>query len=84
MPVNLFDASFYRAANSDLASFTDTQALSHFQNYGLAEGRAFSPFANLNFYRSSNSDLVNFSNQQAFDHLQNNGVAEGRRFRSCL
>ncbi len=80
MPVNLFNANFYRAANVDLANFSDAQAESHFQNYGLNEGRAFSPFVNLNFYRSSNSDLANISNQQAFNHLQNNGVAEGRSF----
>ena len=80
MSVNLFNANFYRAANSDLASLSDAQALSHFQNYGLNEGRAFSPFANLNFYRSSNADLAGFNNQQAFTHLQNNGVREGRSF----
>lgn len=77
---NLFDANFYRAANSDLRNFSDSQALSHFQTYGLNEGRAFSPFANLNFYRSSNSDLANFNNSQLFEHLQNYGIGEGRRF----
>lgn len=46
MPVNLFDANFYRAANADLTGLNDAQALSHFQNYGLDEGRAFSPFVN--------------------------------------
>ena len=82
MAVNLFDANFYRAANSDLRNFSDAQALSHFQNYGLNEGRAFSPFVNLNFYRSSNQDLANLglSNRQLFDHLQNYGVKEGRSF----
>ena len=58
MTANLFNPSFYRAANSDLSSFSDAQALSHFQTYGLDEGRAFSPFVALNFYRSSNSDLA--------------------------
>lgn len=83
MSVNLFDANFYRAANPDLASLNDTQALSHFQTSGLEEGRAFSPFANLNFYRSSNPDLAAVglnTNRQLYDHLQNSGVAEGRRF----
>ena len=80
MAVNLFDANFYRAANPDLASLNDAEALSHFQNYGLNENRPFSAFANLNFYRASNSDLASFNNQQAFDHLQNFGVAEGRPF----
>lgn len=80
MPVNLFDANFYRAANPDLAGLDDAQALSHFQTYGLNEGRAFSPFADLNFYRSNNPDLASFNNQQLYEHLQNYGVAEGRRF----
>lgn len=80
MAVNLFDANFYRAANVDLASFNNAQALSHFQTYGLNEGRSFSQFVDLNFYRSSNSDLAGFSNQEAFNHLQNYGVAEGRNF----
>jgi hypothetical protein len=43
MTANLFNPNFYRAANSDLSSFSDAQALSHFQTYGLDEGRAFSP-----------------------------------------
>lgn len=80
MSVNLFDAKFYRAANSDLVNMSDAQAQAHFQTYGLNEGRQFSPFANLNFYRSSNSDLNNLSNKQLFEQLQNSGVAEGRKF----
>ncbi len=80
MPTNLFNTNFYRASNPDLVSFNDAQAASHFQNYGLNEGRTFSPFVNLNLYRASNSDLASFSNRQVFEHLQNYGVAEGRRF----
>jgi len=83
MAVNLFDANFYRAANRDLAAAgltTDTQVFSHFQNYGLNEGRAFSQFVDLKFYRSSNADLSGFNNKQLFDHLQNFGVREDRHF----
>ncbi|MBW4588836.1 SBBP repeat-containing protein [Aetokthonos hydrillicola Thurmond2011] len=83
MTANLFNASFYRAANSDLKNLTDAQALAHFQNYGLNEGRTFSPFVDLNFYRASNPDLEKAgikTNKQLFDHLQKSGVAEGRRF----
>jgi len=80
MTVNLFDANFYRAANSDLAGFNDSQAWSHFQNYGLNEGRLFNPLVDLSVYRSSNSDLANFSNRQLYEHLSNYGVAEGRCF----
>ena len=35
---NVFDASFYRAANSDKACLNDAQALSHFQTFSLNEG----------------------------------------------
>lgn len=80
MSVNLFDANFYRAANPDLAILNDTQALSHFQTYGLEEGRNFSPLVDFNFYRASNADIASYNNHQAYEHLQNYGVAEGRRF----
>ncbi|MBD0386338.1 MAG: hypothetical protein ICV54_07380 [Nostoc sp. C3-bin3] len=79
----VFDANFYSAANPDLAIAgltTETQLLSHFQTFGLNEGRSFSPLINFNFYRASNSDLANLNNSQLLDHLQNNGVAEGRSF----
>lgn len=77
---SVFDANFYRAANSDLAGLNDAQALSHFQAYGLNEGRSFSPLINLNFYRASNSDLAKLNNSQLLNHLENHGVAEGRSF----
>ncbi|KAF3888579.1 MULTISPECIES: PPC domain-containing protein [Nostocales] len=80
MAVNLFDANYYRAANLDLAGLNNEQLLSHFQNFGLKEGRSFSPLVNLNFYRASNSDLASMSNQQLFSHLENYGLREGRRF----
>ncbi len=83
MAINLFDANFYRTANPDLAAAgltTDSQLASHFQNYGLNEGRRFSLFADINFYRASNSDLESFNNRQLYDHLQKNGVREGRQF----
>lgn len=83
MSVNIndvFDANFYRAANPDLAGMNDAQALSHFQAYGLNEGRSFSPLIDLSFYRASNSDLANLNNSQLLNHLENSGVAEGRSF----
>lgn len=79
MAVTLFDASFYRAANPDLRG--NSQALqSHFESYGLNEGRAFSPLVDLNFYRASNSDLNSLSNRDLYEHLREYGVKEGRRF----
>jgi len=46
-------------------NFNDAQALSHFQNYGLNEGRTFSPFVNLKFTWKQLLDLANFNNQQS-------------------
>ena len=80
---NVFDASFYSAANPDLAKAgltTDAQLLSHFQAYGLNEHRQFSPLVDLSFYRASYSDLANFTDSQLLNHLENYGVAEGRIF----
>ncbi len=77
---NVFDANFYRAANSDLAGLNDAQALSHLQAYGLTEHRQFSPLADLSFYRASYSDLADFTDSQLLNHLENYGVAEGRIF----
>ena len=77
---NIFDANFYRDANHDLANATDAQALSHFQTYGLNEGRVFSPLIDLNFYKASNPDLAKMTNSQLLSHLENYGVAEGRAF----
>lgn len=79
MAVNLFNANYYKAANSDLAGLNDEQLVSHFQNYGLKEGRQFSPIVNLYFYRASNSDLAGMDNQQLYEHLSNYGISEGRR-----
>jgi uncharacterized protein YkwD len=78
--LNLFDANFYRSANSDLRNYSDADARSHFQNYGLNEGRLFSPFVDLGFYRASNPELGLSTNKQAFEDLSNYGVAEGRKF----
>jgi hypothetical protein len=85
MVANVFDAAYYRFANPDLAAAgltTDEQLRNHFLNFGANEGRAFSPFINLNYYRISNPDLGLAgitTNRQAFDHLQQYGVDEGRR-----
>ncbi|HEY9851490.1 MAG TPA: alkaline phosphatase D family protein [Leptolyngbyaceae cyanobacterium] len=84
MTVNLFDPNFYRVANPDLVGLNDTEALSHFQNFGLNENRLFSPFVDLNFYKADNSDLASFNNSQLFNHLQTNGIREGRKFSALV
>lgn len=84
MPINFFDVSYYRSANSDLTGLTDAQALSHFQKFGLDEGRVFSPYADLSFYRAGSSDLTGLTNRQLYEHLSNYGVAEGRKFSAIV
>ena len=83
MTVNLLDLDYYRQVNPDLANFTDEQATQHFFDFGLREGRDFSPIVDLDLYKAANPDLaaVGFTEKrQFFDHLANFGVAEGRLF----
>jgi hypothetical protein len=83
MAVNLFDANFYRANNPDLAGFDDAQALQHLLEFGLNEGRMFSPFVDLDIYQANNPDLGAAgltTNRQLYDHLSTFGAAEGRTF----
>ncbi|AFY58283.1 uncharacterized protein with SCP/PR1 domains [Rivularia sp. PCC 7116] len=84
MPVNLFDADFYRSANLDLSGLTDSQAWSHFKNYGLENGLQFSSIVDLDFYRASNSDLAQLNNRQAYEHLSNDGISQGRSFSALV
>jgi ELWxxDGT repeat protein len=83
MSVNIFDPKYYASANSDLGKAgltTDSQLTSHFQQYGLQEGRSFSSLVDLGYYRACNQDLAKFDNKQLFNHLEKYGVAEGRKF----
>jgi uncharacterized protein YkwD len=84
MPINLFDANFYRSANSDLNGLSDNQAWSHFKNYGLENGLEFSSLVDLDFYRASNSDVADLNNKQAYEHLANYGISQGRKFSSFV
>ncbi|MGB3760758.1 MAG: CAP domain-containing protein [Rivularia sp. (in: cyanobacteria)] len=84
MPTNLFDANFYRSANSDLNGLSDNQAWSHFKNYGLENGLEFSSLVDLDFYRASNSDVADLNNRLAYEHLANYGVSQGRKFSSLV
>lgn len=86
MAINLFDPGFYAQANPDLMSAGLTspdQLTTHFFGAGLNEGRAFSPFVDLNTYRTANPDLAAAgltTNAQLYSHLATAGVAEGRIF----
>ena len=83
MAVNLFDPNLYRAFNPDLGGLNDAQAFQHLLDFGLNEGRVYSPYVDLNLYRTNNPDLAAAgltTNRQIFDHLSASGAAEGRTF----
>ncbi len=75
-----FNANYYRSLYSDIASFNDEEALQHWQTYGIAENRQFSPLINLEHYRSVNPDLQDLDSSSLLDHLINFGIDEGRNF----
>lgn len=82
----LFDPRYYALLNPDLAAAginTDDKLYRHFRNNGLAEGRPFSPFIDIQVYRAENPDLEQnglYSNEQLYRHLARNGIREGRKF----
>lgn len=83
MALELLDTAYYRANNSDLTTFNDDQLRQHFQQFGLDEGREFSPFVNLRFYGASNPDLATAgvdTQRELAEHLQTFGIQEGRDF----
>lgn len=80
----LFDPDYYRTKNPDLAGLSNSEALFHFQIYGLLEERLFSPFVDLEVYRTSNPDVAGLGNQQLVQQFLDLGLAQGRRFSSVV
>ncbi len=76
----VFDASYYRAANPDIAQLSDADAFTHFQTRGIDEGRRFSPILDLDYYRSRNPDLAGLSDRELFNHFTNFGIDENGKF----
>ncbi len=82
---DLFDATYYAMLNPDLivAGITSQDQLyKHFKNSGLAEGRQFSPFIDINVYRAENPDLEQsgiYDNEELYRHLEKYGLKEGRQ-----
>jgi pimeloyl-ACP methyl ester carboxylesterase len=82
----VFDADYYSANNPDLAAaglVNPDQLFNHFNQFGINEGRGFSPYVDLDFYGAINSDLGAaglIDRRQLLDHLINFGINENRRF----
>lgn len=77
----VYDYDYYIAHNGDLAGMNRVQAIHHFVDYGMAEGRiasaSFSPFVYrakyLDLYNAYENDLVKY-----YEHYINYGLHEGR------
>ena len=80
----VFDAEYYLTANPDIkAAFGDDeeQALIHFVEYGMREGRQGSAEFNVNAYRARYADLSNAYGDDLvsyYMHYINTGKSEGR------
>ena len=78
---SVYDYDYYMAHNGDLAGMNRVQAIHHFVDYGMAEGRiasaSFSPFVYrakyLDLYNAYGNDLVKY-----YEHYMNCGGSEGR------
>ncbi|MFB2921913.1 M10 family metallopeptidase [Aerosakkonema funiforme] len=77
----LYDENFYRANNPDLNYLNSRDLYQQFLNFGLNQGRRFSPYFDANFYKLANPDLSTLTtNRQLVDHFLNSGLANDRKF----
>ena len=85
MRADLFDESWYLRSYPDVAAAVDAgviDARTHFEIYGLNEGRAPGPLFNPQFYLAQNHDVAAAVEQgliSAYEHFVHYGMAEGRR-----
>ncbi|MCC3407999.1 MAG: hypothetical protein JGK17_20895 [Microcoleus sp. PH2017_10_PVI_O_A] len=82
----VFDAGYYSKMNPDLQAaglVNPEQLLNQFRQFGVNEGRSFSPYVDLDFYAAVNPDLaaIGLKNpKELLDHLITYGINEKRRF----
>lgn len=81
---DLFNESWYLRSYPDVAAAVDAgviDARTHFELYGMNEGRAPGPLFNPQFYLAQNPDVAAAVEQglfTAYEHFVNYGMAEGR------
>lgn len=78
---NILDVYFYKNKYTDLKSFSDNDAINHWNTYGKKEGRIPCLYYNPEFYANNNADLKKaFGNnwQSLYDHFISNGIKEFR------
>ncbi|MEG3844627.1 polymorphic toxin type 44 domain-containing protein [Microcoleus sp. herbarium14] len=82
----VFDTGYYSKMNPDLQAaglVNPEQLLNQFRQFGVNEGRSFSPYVDLDFYAAVNPDLVAIglkNPKELLDHLITYGINEKRRF----
>ncbi|MFB2936561.1 M10 family metallopeptidase [Aerosakkonemataceae cyanobacterium BLCC-F154] len=77
---DIFDPNYYRQQNLDLGNLSNSQALFHFQVYGIEERRNFSQFFDWNVFTTQNPDLVELTNAQTLQNFFDVGLPQGRQF----
>lgn len=77
---DIFDPNYYRQQNPDLANLSNSEALFHFQIYGVEEFREFSPFFDWNIFIAQNPDLIAPTNGQTLQNFLSIGLPQAREF----
>jgi len=81
----VFNLAYYRDNNSDLSAWIGNDWPTyfwHYTNYGIYEGRAGSPYFDMNTYKNQNIDIFNAfgnANWNALIHFNTYGFYEGWR-----
>ena len=77
----VYNYEYYVTNNKDLAGYTRQQAMDHFLNHGMAEGRQACEEFNVRSYRARYYDLMDWLGNDLkpyYIHYKDHGKAEGR------
>lgn len=80
--LEVFDADYYVSSYKDLKGMTHSQALVHWINYGINEGRKSSRVFDVTFYKKQypkEEAFQKLSNKQLVQHFLHSGMKEGRQ-----
>ena len=81
-----FNVYVYKKIYSDISIMSDKEAINHYKNYGIKEGRIsnlekkpkdFDP----NIYKKLNQDLKNLTDDEAIYHYIQHGIRENREYK---
>ena len=85
-----FDVITYKHLNHDLQHMSDEEAVRHYKNHGVYEGRKYKNISlpsgfDVIRYKQLNSDLQHMTDEEAICHYKRCGVYEPRKYKnSCI